>query len=222
MWCIPEADPAFIANMEDVLDLYEEPYDPKRPVVCFDETPRQLVAEKRLPLPVLPGQAQRYDYEYRRNGTCNLFVFFEPLAGRRGVLARERRTMQDFAFAMRHLVDELYPRAEVIRVVLDQLNTHTRAALYATFLAQEARRLCKKLEFHYTPRHGSWLNMAEIELSVFERVCLCRRMPDQETLEHEAEALADERNRNHATVRWQFRTANARIKLRSLYPSFLC
>ncbi len=220
MWCIPAADPAYVACMEEVLDLYEQPYDPKRPVVCFDEVPCQLIAETRRPLPTCPGKPQRYDYEYRRNGVCNLFLFFEPLAGRREVLVRERRTRQDFACAMKYLVDEAYPEAEVIHVVQDQLNTHTYASLYATFPPEEANRLRKKLVFHYTPRHGSWLNMAEIELSVFERLCLRRRIPDRHTLEREAQALARERNRQQATVNWQFRTSDARIKLRSLYPSF--
>ncbi len=145
MWCIPQADPAYVACMEEVLDLYEQPYDPKRPVVCFDEVPRQLIAETRRPLPARPGQPQRYDYEYRRNGVCNLFLFFEPLAARREVLVRERRTQQDFAHAVKYLVDEAYPEAEVIHVVQDQLNTHTYASLYATFPPEETNRLRKKL-----------------------------------------------------------------------------
>ena len=166
----------FVANMEDVLDLYEEPHDPQRPVVCFDETSTQLLAETRPPLPPRPGRPLRQDYEYRREGTRNLFLACEPLAGWRQVAVTERRTMQDFARRMRWLVDEAYPEAEVVRVVLDNLNTHRRASLYETFPAEEARRIARRLEFHYTPKHGSWLNMAEIEFSVLSRSCLRQRL----------------------------------------------
>ena len=172
----------FVAHMEDVLDLYAEPYDPKRPVVCFDETSTQLLAETRAPMPPRPGRPQRQDYEYRREGTRNLFLACEPLAGWRQVAVTQRRTMQDFAHQMRWLVDEAYPEVPVVRVVLDNLNTHRTASLYETFPAVEARRIAKRLEFHHTPKHGSWLNMAEIEFSVLSRSCLRQRIPDQETL----------------------------------------
>ena len=172
--------------MEDVLDLYAEPYDPKRPVVCFDETSTQLLAETRPALPPQPGQPLRQDYEYRREGTRNLFLTCEPLAGWRQVAVTERRTMQDFAQQMRWLVDEAYPAVAVVRVVLDNLNTHRVASLYETFPAQEARRIAKRLEFHYTPKHGSWLNMAEIEFSVLSRSCLRQRLPDAESLQRKS------------------------------------
>jgi len=219
MWCIPQASPEFVACMEDILDLYELPYDPAHPVVCFDETSKQLVQETRAPVPAKPGQVARYDYEYRRNGVRNLFLFFEPLAGWRQVQVTERRTSQDFAQAMKWLVDEAYPQAQRIRVVLDNLNTHKPAALYEAFPPEEARRLVKRLGFHYTPKHGSWLNMAEIEWSVFSRKCLRKRIPNEETLTTEISALAEERNRCHTTVHWQFTTEDARIRLRRLYPS---
>lgn len=205
--------------MEDVLELYEEPYDSKRPKVCFDETNKQLVEEKRVGLAARPGQVERYDYEYQRNGTRNLFVFFEPQGGWRHIEVSEHRTMQDFAGQMRWLVDEAYPEAEVVRVVLDNLNTHRPASLYESFEPAEARRILKRLEFHYTPKHGSWLNMAEIELSVFSRQCLDRRIPDESTLRREVQALEAERNAACASVNWQFTSQDARSKLRHLYPS---
>ena len=220
MWCIPEANAEFVAHMEDVLDLYELPYDLDYPVVCFDETSKQLIQETRLPLLTQPGQVERYDYEYQRNGVRNLFMFFEPLVSWRHVQVTEHRRSQDFAQAMKWLVDEAYPEAKQIRVVLDNLNTHKVAALYGAFPPAEARRLAKQLEFHYTPKHGSWLNMAEIEWSVFSRGCLNQRIPDEETLIAEVSALAGERNSGHATVHWQFTTEDARIKLKRLYPSF--
>jgi len=221
MWCIPAANSDFVASMEDVLDLYEQPYDPEQPVVCFDETSKQLIEEKRLPWPLQPGQPERYDYEYRRNGTRNLFMFFEPLANYRHIEVTERRTMHDFAHCMRWLVDERYPTAQKVRVVLDNLNTHRPAALYETFEPAEANRILRRLEFHYTPKHGSWLNMAEIEFSVLNRLCLSRRIPDEETLQREVKALELERNQRQATVNWQFTSPDARIKLKSLYPSLL-
>ena len=209
----------YVACMEDVLDLYQEPYNPKRPTVCFDETSKQLIEEKRAPLPAKSGQVERYDYEYKRNGTRNLFIFFEPLRGFRHIDVTEHRTMPDFAQEMKKLVDELYPRAERIRVVLDNLNTHKPASLYEAFVPEEARRILRKLEFHYTPKHGSWLNMAEIELSVFSRQCLARRIPTEEVLKQEIAALQAERNRAKATVDWQFTPQDARKKLHRLYPS---
>ena len=205
--------------MEEVLDFYGEPYNPKRPKVCFDETSKQLIGEKRKSLPARPGQVVRYDYEYQRNGTRNLFLFLEPQRGWRHVAVTERRTMVDFAHQMRWLVDEAYPEAEVVRVVLDNLNTHRPASLYQAFMPAEARRIVRRLEFHYTPKHGSWLNMAEIEFSVLSRQCLDRRIPDEKTLKQEIAALGDQRNRAGATVNWQFTSENARVKLKRIYPS---
>ena len=204
--------------MEDVLDVYERPYDPHCPVVCFDETSKQLIEETRLPIPAVPGHRERYDYEYKRNGTRNLFMFFEPLRGWRHLEVTERRTAVDFAHQMKWLVDRVYPHAEVICVVLDNLNTHNIASLYKTFEPPEARRIARRLEFHHTPKHGSWLDMAEIEFSVFARQCLDRRIPDELTLKRECAALELERNRVHASVNWQFTSRDARTKLKSLYP----
>jgi DDE superfamily endonuclease len=205
--------------MEDVLDLYAEPYDPKRPKVNFDETSKQLIGETRQPLPTRPGYPARYDYEYKRNGTRNLFLFCEPQAGWRHVTVTERRTMQDFAQQMKWLVDERYPEADVIRVVLDNLNIHKVASLYETFPAAEAHRLRQKLEFHYTPKHGSWLNMAEIELSILARQCLQRRIATEATLKRELAAVEASRNAACTTINWQFTTTAARVKLHHLYPS---
>ena len=204
-----------MANMEDVLDLYAEPYDPQRPVVCFDETSTQLLAETRPSLPPQPGRPLRQDYEYRREGTRNLFLACEPLAGWRQVAVTQRRTMQDFAHQMRWLVDEAYP---VVRVVLDNLNTHRAGSLYETFPAAEARRIAKRLEFHYTPKHGSWLNMAEIEFSVLSRCCLKQRLPDEDALGREVQALVRERNAARVGIKWRFKTQDARNKLHRLYP----
>jgi hypothetical protein len=205
--------------MEDLLDLYAEEFDPLRPVVCFDELPYQLVAETCLPLPLQPGKPLRYDYEYRRNGTCNLFMFFQPLASWRHVEVTEQRTKRDFAYRMKDLVDVHFPEAEVIRVVLDNLNTHSPAALYEVFEPQEARRIVRKLEFHYTPKHGSWLNMAEIEISVLDRQCLGRRLAEVPIVRSEVAAWETLRNNQHATVDWRFTTTKARSKLEFLYPS---
>jgi hypothetical protein len=204
--------------MEDVLDLYAEPYDPQYPVVCFDESPYQLISEVRQPLPVHPGQPARYDYEYRREGTCNLFMFFEPLQGWRHAEVTDRRTAQDFAYCMQDLVDVHFPQATVISVVLDNLNTHTPAALYATFPPVEACRILRKLDFHYTPKHGSWLNMAEIEFAVVSTQCLNRRLGDQETVRRAVAAWETQRNAAKATVEWRFTTAKARRKLKHIYP----
>lgn len=205
--------------MEDVLDLYAEPYDAKRPKVNFDETSKQLIKEKRQELPAQPGRGVRYDYEYERVGTRNLFLFTEPQAGWRHVNVTEQRTMIDFAQQMKWLVDERYPKATVIRVVLDNLNTHKAASLYEAFTPEEARRIIKKLEFHYTPKHGSWLNMAEIELSVLQRQCLDRRLPDEATLVQEISAWETARNKKRATIDWRFSIPEARKKLKRLYPS---
>jgi len=208
----------FVAAMEHILDLYALPYDPLRPRACFDETSKQLIEEISKPLPAGPGQALRYDYEYRRHGTRNLFLFFEPLAGWRHVEVSERRTKLDFAHQMRWLADVAFPDAEHIDVILDNLNTHTYAALYEAFEPAEARRLARKLVFHYTPAHASWLNMAEIEFSVILRK-LGPRVPDGDTLTRKVEAIETSRNQSRATVDWQFTTDDARIKLKRLYPS---
>jgi hypothetical protein len=204
--------------MEAVLDRYAEPYDPRYPVVCFDESPYQLVSEVRQPLPGRPGQPARYDYDYRREGTCNLFMFFEPLQGWRHTKVTDRRTAQDFACCMQDLVDVHFPPATVISVVLDTLNTHTPAALYATFPPAEACRILRKLAFHYPPKHGSWLKMAEIEFAVVSTPCLNRRLGDQETVRHAVAAWATRRNAAKATVEWHFTTAKARRKLKHIYP----
>jgi hypothetical protein len=218
-WCIPEVSAEFVACMEDVLELYAEPYDPKRPKVNFDESSKQLIEETRSRLAAQPGQPERFDYEYHRGGTRNLFLFTEPQAGFRHVNITEQRTMIDFAHQMKWLVDEAYPQAEVIRVVLDNLNTHKAASLYEAFAPEEARRIVKKLEFHYTPKHGSWLNMAEIELSVLQRQCLNRRLPDQATLSYEVAVWEKQRNEKQATIDWRFSITDAREKLKRLYPS---
>ena len=204
--------------MEDVLALYAEPYDPSRPVVCFDETSTQLLADVREPLSVQPGRPRRQDYEYRRAGTRNIFLFCDPLAGWRHLTITERRTMQDFAHQMRWLVDVAYPDAPVVRVVLDNLNTHRMASLYETFPAAEARRIVKRLEFHYTPKHGSWLNMAEIEFSVLSRNCLRGRHGDEVALAVAVDAYEIRRNAAKATINWGFSTHDARSKLHRLYP----
>jgi hypothetical protein len=205
--------------MEDVLDLYAKPYDAAKPMVCFDETSKQLIGETRQALPARPGQVTRYDYEYERHGTRNLFMFFEPWAGQRHVKVTEQRTKQDFAHCMQWLVDDAYPDAVLIRVVLDNLNTHTVAALYETFDAPEANRIRKRLEFHYTPKHGSWLNMAEIEFSIFARQAWAGYIPDEQTLKQNVHILEDQRNTTQASVEWRFTSQDARVKLHRLYPS---
>jgi len=209
----------FVAAMEDVLEVYAEPYDPTRPKVNFDETTKQLITETRQPLPAQPGRPQRYDYEYERNGTRNLFLFAEPQAGRRHVQVTAQRTQVDFAHAMQWLVDEGYPEATVMRVVLNNLNTHKIASLYTAFEPAEARRIARKLELHYTPKHGSWLNMAEIELSVLQQQCLDRRIPDAAMLMREIAAWQQQRNAAQATIDWRFAVTDARKKLKRLYPS---
>ena len=198
--------------MEDVLDVYELPYDPLRPQVCYDEWRRALIGETRNSLPAQPGRRKRVDYEYRRNGVAYLHMIFEPLQAKRHICITPLHTMQDFAHCMKWLVDDLYPWAEVIRVVLDNLATHKPAALYHVFPPEEARRILKKLEFHYTPKHGSWLNMAEIELSVFSRT-MKNYIAEEDTFRSEAQALANERNSSQAKIDWQFRSDDARIRL---------
>jgi hypothetical protein len=205
--------------MEDVLDVYERPVDPKRPTVCVDELHKQLIGEKRVPIAPEAGRLERYDYEYVRNGTANTFLAFEPLAGRRITKVTDRRTRIDWAEFIRELVDVHYAWAEVIVLVLDNLNIHAIASLYEAFEPEEAHRIARKLEIHYTPKHGSWLNMAEIELSILSRQCLDRRIADKATLTEEVATWTDTRNASGATVVWRFTTADARIKLRRLYPS---
>jgi hypothetical protein len=205
--------------MEDVLDVYQRPADPRRPLVCLDETSRQLLAEVRPPLPPAPGRAARHDPEYAREGVVNLFLVAEPLRGRRQVRVSQQRTRLDFARCIQELVDVHYPDAERIVLVMDQLNTHSPASLYEAFAPAEAKRLADKLEIHYTPKHGSWLNMAEIELSALQRQCLDRRMGDRATLEREVAAWVGTRNGAAASIDWRFTTADARIKLKRLYPA---
>ena len=209
----------FVAHMEDVLDLYAEPYDPQRPLVCFDETSTQLLADTRPPLRAQPGRPARQDYEYRREGTRNLFLACEPLAGWRHVAVTERRTKVDWAHVIKKLVDEGYPDRDRIVLVMDNLNTHKLSSLYEAFEPAEARRIAERLEIHYTPKHGSWLNMAEIEIGVLARQCLDRRIANQDILRGEVNAWQNQRNRDVIRVDWRFTTEEARIKLKSLYPS---
>jgi hypothetical protein len=205
--------------MEDVLEVYHRPADPRRPIVCLDEVSKQLLADSREPLPGAPGQPRREDYEYVRHGTANLFLLFAPLAGWRQVKVTERRTKVDWAEAVREVVDVHFPTADVVVLVVDNLNTHTLGALYEAFEPAEARRIARRLEIHYTPKHGSWLNMAEIELSVLARQCLDRRIADRETLASEVTAWQERRNAVGARTEWRFTTEDARIKLKHLYPS---
>ena len=204
--------------MEDVLEVYKRPLNDQRPLLCMDEMPKQLLSETREPFPVRPGKPARQDYEYQRGGVADLFMIFEPLVGNRYIEITDQRRREDWARVMQKVSDELYPQAEKIVVVMDNLNTHTPAAFYQVFEPKEARRLVERFEFHYTPNHGSWLNMAEIELSALVRQCLDRRIPDKETLSREVKAWQDQRNAEVVKVHWQFTTADARIKLKSLYP----
>lgn len=215
----PEKNAEFVAAMEDVLDVYQRPRDPRRPLVCLDEQSKQLIKETRTPIPAAPGRVARHDYEYERNGTANLFMLFAPLEGWRCVKVTERRTRLDFAEVIRELVDVHFADAEKIVLVMDDLNTHKPASLYEAFPPAEARRLVEKLEIHHTPKHGSWLDMAETELSVLTKQCLDRRLPDMETLKAEVAAWTQRRNAQRATIDWQFTTDQARVKLKRLYPS---
>lgn len=219
-WCIPPTKNAgFVCAMEDVLEVYCRPYDPSRPVVCMDETSKQLLREVRPTLPPRPGATEKVDCEYERNGICNLFVFTEPLAGKRYLDVTDRRTKRDWAWQIKMLLDVHYPDAEKIVLVMDNLNTHHGSSLYETFEASEARRLLNRLEIHYTPKHGSWLNMAEIELQVLISQCLRRRIPEKAILIAEVRAWQQCRNNANAKIDWQFTTADARIKLKRLYPT---
>jgi len=218
MWCIPQVDAEYVARMEDVLDLYAEPPDPKRPVVCFDESPTQLIGEVRQPISAAPGQLERYDCEYRRNGTANLFVFLDVHRPWRKVKVTERRSAEDYAHCMRELVDVLCPNADRIRLVQDNLSTHSAAALYLAFPPTEARRILRRLEFHYTPKHASWLNMVEIEIGVLRSQCLDRRIDTKEQLESEIAAWERQRNASGARIKWMFTTDKARAKMGRAYP----
>ena len=204
--------------MEDVLEIYKRPYDAKRPLICMDEMPKQLLAEKCEPLPSKPGQLEKQDYEYERQGNANIFILFEPLAGKRFIETHPHRKSVDWAHVMKDLSDVHYPNAEVIVLVMDNLNTHKLASFYEAFEPEEAHRLSRRFEIHYTPKHGSWLNMAEIELSALVRQCLNRRISDQDILDAEAQAWSKERNEQVVKVNWRFTTADARIKLKHLYP----
>jgi DDE superfamily endonuclease len=218
-WCIPPTtNGEFVAQMEEVLEVYTLPKDPRCPLVCMDEASKQLVGESRAPLPARPGDARHDDYEYVRNGVANVFMFFAPLAGWRHVEVTDHRTRVDWAYAMRDLVDVHFPSAPTLRLVLDNLNTHVAGSLYEAFPPEEARRILDRLELHHTPKHGSWLNMAEIELSVLARQCWDRRIPDQPTLRREVAAWEARRNSAQATMEWRFTTSDARIKLKHLYP----
>jgi hypothetical protein len=217
-WCIGKPSAQYVAKMEDVLDVYARPYDAKRPLICLDEASKELHDTPRGTLPMESGQPQRQDYEYERNGVCNLFLAIEPLCGRRKVRVTDRRTAQDFAEQLRVLVDEDYPDADKVVLVVDNLNTHGSACLYERFEPVEARRIATRIEWHYTPEHGSWLNIAECELSVLASQCLSRRIPDKASLIREVTAWERRRNTTHASVDWQFTAADARIKLKRLYP----
>jgi hypothetical protein len=219
MWVIPpEHNGEFVAHMEDVLDVYQMPYDPQVPLVCMDEQPVQLIKETRQPLPTTPGQPEKVDYEYERNGTANIFMFTEPLSGTRHVSITEHRTAVDWANEIRDLREVRYPEAARVRLVCDNLNTHGLGSLYEAFPPEQARRLASRLEIHHTPKHGSWLNIAEIELSVLTMPCLDRRIPDLETLTKETQQWEQRRNEAQKGVDWQFSTLDARIKLKRLYP----
>ena len=219
-WCIPpKANAEFVWKMEDVLEVYKRPYDPKHPVVCLDETSKQLIREVRMSVPSAPGQVAHYDYEYERHGVANIFMIFEPLAGQRDVEVTDRRTKMDYAECLRKISDEMYPKAEQIVLVQDNLNTHSPASLYEAFEPTEAKRLADRFELHYTPKHGSWLDMAEIELGILGRQCLSRRIDNVDELRHEVKAWETARDAAETKANWQFTTADARIKLRRLYPS---
>jgi hypothetical protein len=214
----PDENADFVCAMEDVLEVYHRPYDPGYPLICFDEASKQLMNETRVPIPAAPGRLATSDYEYERNGTANLFMMFEPLGGKRHVLVTERRTAVDYAHAIQDLVDARYPRAQKIVLVQDNLNTHKLASLYEAFQPEEARRLIEKLEIHYTPKHGSWLNMAETELGILSRQCLDRRIPSYSKLTKDVAAWERDRNKMKCQIDWHFTTADARIKLKRLYP----
>jgi hypothetical protein len=205
--------------MENILNIYKRPYDETHPLVCMDESSKQHIKETREPIPAKPGSVEKFDTEYERNGVSNMFMFFDPLEGRRHVVVTDQRTAVDWAHQIRYLVDDMFPHAKRISLVMDNLNTHTGASLYKAFAPAEARRILDKLKIHYTPKHGSWLNMAEIELSILSRQCLDRRIPDQDTLKKEVAAWQEKRNAIARPMEWRFTTEDARIKLKKLYPT---
>ena len=215
----PDANAAFVAGMEDVLEVYQRPRDPACPMVCVDETSKQLIAETRVPITAKPGRPARHDYEYERNGTANLFMMFAPLEGTRHVKVTDRHAAVDYAQVLKELSDTHFPKAEKIVLVQDNLSTHKPASLYEAFPAPEARRLVERFEWHYTPKHGSWLNMAESELGTLSSQCLDRPIPNKETLTEEITAWENRRNKTHTKADWQFTTADARVKLKRLYPA---
>lgn len=215
----PQQNSHFVAAMEQVLDVYKRPYNKSRPVVCMDETPKQLIKEVRKSLPIIPGFEKRVDYEYSRSGVCNVFMVNEPLAGKRFTKVTGQRTKKDWAQLVRYICDKLYPNAETITLVMDNLASHSAAALYETFEPVEAKRIWDRLEFVYTPKHGSWLNMAEIELNVLTKQCLSRRIDNLKTVKTEVKAWQNHRNNKDAKIKWQFTTKDARVKLHRLYPS---
>jgi len=215
----PRENSHFVAAMEQVLDVYKRPYNKARPVVCMDETPKQLIKEVRKSLPIRPGFEKRVDYEYSRSGVCNVFMVNEPLAGKRFTKVTNQRTKNDWALLVRFICDKLYPAAEIITLVMDNLASHSAAALYETFEPSEAKRIWDRLEFVFTPKHGSWLNMAEIELNVLTKQCLNRRIDNIKTVREEVKAWQNHRNNKDAKIKWQFTTKDARVKLHRLYPS---
>ena len=217
MWCIQKIDAPFIACMYDVLDLYEEPYDPERPIVCLDEKPKQLLSDKRKPIPIKPGRSEKYDYEYVRNGTANIFMAVEFKAGKRVTQVTKRRTMKDFALFVKMLVDGEYSDVEVTRLVIDNLNTHNEKAFYKTFSKDEAERILDRIEFHYTPKHASWLNAAEVEINVMDIECTGRRIGDMKILTHEVEAWTERRNEHKKKINWKFTREKADKKLSKYY-----
>ncbi len=218
-WCIPAADAEFVSKMEDVLEVYQRPYDPLRPVVCVDETNKQLIGENRIPCE--PGQPEKVDSVYVRNGVADVFMISQPLARKRETVVTETRTALDFAHVLRYISDVLYPHAEKIVLVTDNLNTHSPASFYKAFPPEEARRLTERLEWHFTPKHGSWLNIAEIEIGVMSRQALAKPLPDMESFKKQVRAWTIRRNADAAKINWQFTTKDARIKLARLYPSIL-
>lgn len=218
-WCIPpKANAEFVWKMEDVLDVYIQSYDEKTPLICMDETSKQQIEEGRIPIPMKPGQKKCYDFEYKRNGVSNLFMFFSPVNNWRHIRVTDRRTKIDWAKAMRDIANNHFPEAKKIIVVMDNLNTHNPSSFYEAFEPEEAKRILDRFKFHYTPKHGSWLNMAEIELSVLSKQCLSRRIPNQAVLKQETLAWEKKRNTEKKTINWRFTTEDARIKLRRLYP----
>ena len=217
MWYIQEITTEYRERMYDILDLYQEPYDPKRPVIGFDEKPKQLIGEKRKPIPMKPGKPEKYDYEYIRNGKANIFMAIDFKAGKRVTQVTDRRTKRDFALYIKHLIDECYPDVDVIRLIVDNLNTHNESSFYETFSKEEAERISSMIEFHYTPKHASWLNVAEIEINVMDVECTGRRIGDRETLTRQVEAWTERRNQQEKKINWRFTKEDANKKLSKYY-----